>query len=146
MNKMIRKFSEKNITEICIFSLNYIPEPKENKFKHNMLIVRKPKSVRDLHEYRIEEVRISNTISHSSALDFGSIYSFLGSNETCNTLSGVYYPYEKSNCSGIKFSPVKFNDKSFLYKRDILFSKNPFIKRSKIFKKRSLLSKINWKG
>lgn len=108
MNKMIRKFSEKNITEICIFSLNYIPEPKENKFKHNMLIVRKPKSVRDLHEYRIED---------------------------------------EDNCSNIKFNPVKFNDKRYLCERYILFSKNPFIKRSKIFKKRFLSSiKINWKG
>ena len=148
MNKMIRKFSEKNITEICIFSLNYIPEPKENKFKHNMLIVRKPKSVRDLHEYRIEEVRISNMInSYSNTLDFDSLYSFTGSTETYNTLSGIYHPYDEDNRSNIKFNPVKFNDKRYLCERYILFSKNPFIKRSKIFKKRFLSSiKINWKG
>ena len=51
MNKMIRKFSEKNITEICIFSLNYIPEPKENKFKDYRLLKRKPESVKELHQY-----------------------------------------------------------------------------------------------
>ena len=148
MNKMIREFSEKNITKICMFSLNFIPGPKENKFKHNIFIARKPKSVRDLHEYRIEEVRISNMInSYSNTLDFDSLYSFTGSTETYNTLSGIYHPYDEDNRSNIKFNPVKFNDKRYLCERYILFSKNPFIKRSKIFKKRFLSSiKINWKG
>lgn len=113
MNKMIRKFSEKNITKFCIFSLTHRAISDKDKFKDYRLLKRKPESVKELHQYCMRTIigiyrhKVYRPDFIQSTLD---------------------YRLRK------RFNSIQFSDEYYIRKSCDGFNENPFIKHTKAFK------------